>query len=66
MKTVNLSLVGVNGNAFALLGAFAKQARKEKWSDEEIQKVTNKALSKDYDHLLRVLDSHCREKSQDD
>lgn len=34
-KTVNLELVGTDGNAFAVLGAFRKQARREGWTKEE-------------------------------
>lgn len=59
MKTINLSLVGINGNAFALMGAFQDQARKEGWTAEEIEDVMTEAKSGDYDNLLCVLDSHC-------
>jgi len=55
MKKVNLKLEGLDGNAFALLGAFRKQARKEGWIDEEINKVSQDARNGEYDNLLRVL-----------
>ena len=58
-KTVKLKLVGLDGNAFSLLGAFTRQARREGWTDEEIKEVADSAMSGDYDHLLRVLDSVC-------
>lgn len=58
-KTVNLKLSGLNGNAFALLGAFAWQARKEGWTPGEISTVRNAAMDGDYDNLLRVLMAHC-------
>jgi len=55
MKKITLELVGLNGNAFALLGAFRKQARREKWTDEEISEVIKEAQSGDYDHLLQTI-----------
>lgn len=58
-KTVDLELVGLDGNAYALLGAFRRQAKKEGWTKEEIDAVTDEATSGDYDNLLRVLVEHC-------
>ena len=49
--------VGLDGNAFALLAAFHRQAHRAKWTAEEIQDVLNEAMSGDYDHLLVTLDS---------
>jgi len=60
-KKVKLDLVGLDGNAFSLMGAFQRQARKEKWTQEEIKEVLDKAHSGDYDNLLRVLMEHCEE-----
>ena len=58
-KKVNLELVGLDGNAFSLLGAFQRQARKEGWAKPEIDEVMKDATSGDYDHLLYVLNEHC-------
>jgi hypothetical protein len=58
-KTVNLDLVGLDGNAYSLMGAFQRQARREGWSQEEINTVLYKAKSGDYDNLLCVLMDHC-------
>ncbi len=58
-KKVSLTLVGLDGNAFSLLGAFSKQARREGWQKEEVDSVVNEAMSGDYNNLLRVLSSHC-------
>ena len=58
-KSVNLSLEGLNGNAFALMGAFQKQARKEGWTQEEIKAVLDEAKISDYDYLVFVLSNHC-------
>lgn len=58
-KTINLELVGLNGNASYLLGAFIKQAKREGWTPDEIAKVTTKAKQGDYDHLVATLVVHC-------
>ena len=55
-----LKLVGLNGNAFYLMGAFRKQALKEKWSNEEIETVLTECKSGDYDHLLQTLIEHTK------
>lgn len=68
MKTVTLNLVGLDSNAFVLLGAFKIQARKENWSKEEIDAVVKEAMNGDYDHLLCTLSDHCTpiEEDEDD
>lgn len=58
-KKVNLRLVGLDGNAFALLGAFQNQARKEGWTKEEITEVIDEATSGDYNNLLCTLMEYC-------
>jgi len=59
MRKVKLNLVGIDGNAFALMGAFQKQARLEGWTKEEISEVLNEAKSSDYDHLVNTLSNRC-------
>ena len=59
MKTINLDLTEIDGNAFILLGAFRKQAKREGWTDEEINKVINEAKKSDYDNLVGTLAAHC-------
>lgn len=59
IKRVRLKLVGLDGNAFALMGAFTEQARREGWAEEEIKAVCDEATAGDYDHLLATLASHC-------
>lgn len=61
-----MNLIGLDGNAFMLLGAFRKQAKREGWSAEEIEAVTKEAQSGDYDNLLRVLSEHCEDTDEDD
>ena len=66
MKKVKLQLVGLDGNAFALMGAFQRQARKEGWTKEEIKEVLDECQSDDYDHLLATLAEHCEDPDEDD
>jgi len=52
-------MVGLDGNAFVLMGAFSKQAKREGWMKPEIDEVLNKAMSGDYNNLLSTLLDHC-------
>jgi hypothetical protein len=63
-KTVNLNLIGVNGNAFMIMGVFRKQAKREGWSQEEIELVLTEAKSGDYNHLLATIENHCEPKDE--
>ena len=65
LKTARGSLVGVDGNAFALLGYFSSQAKLSGWSKDDIQKVTDEAMSRDYSYLVVTLDSHLSEPDYD-
>jgi len=58
-KTANLDLVGVNGNAYMIMGVFRRQAKKEGWTQTEIDLVINEAKSGDYNHLLATIVNHC-------
>jgi len=53
-----MTLEGLDGNAFFLMGAFSREARKSGWSQEEIKEVTDKCMSGDYDNLLCTLMEH--------
>ena len=59
MKTIELDLSSLDRNAFSLLGAFNRQARREGWTKEEIDSVLEEAKKGDYDHLVQTLMSHC-------
>jgi hypothetical protein len=59
IKKVNLSLVGVSDNAFAVMGAFQRRARHEGWSREEIDAVLKEARRGDYNHLLHTIAERC-------
>ena len=52
---VVLQLVGIDGNAFALMGAFKQAARRQGWTPEEIKSVLDECLTGDYSHLLCTL-----------
>ena len=60
-KTIKLKLVGLDGNAFSLMGAFQRQAQKEGWTRDEIKVVLDEAMSSDYNHLLVTLLEHCED-----
>ena len=64
-KKVKLNLVGIDGNAFSIMGVFQRQARKEGWTHEEIEEVLKEAQSSDYDHLLCTILSHCEEPDEE-
>lgn len=52
------SLLGKNGNAYAVLGAFQNFANDSGWEQEDIEKVINEAKSGDYSKLLSICVSH--------
>lgn len=60
-KKVKLTLVGLDGNAYFLMGAFSKQAKKEGWAPEEIKLVLDKCKEGNYDELLCTLMDHCND-----
>ena len=60
-KKVNLDLVGLDGNAFILMGSFKRQAKREDWTDEEIETVLTECKSGDYNHLLNTLMGFCED-----
>lgn len=65
-KKVKGSLVGQDGNAFALLGYFQRQAKRSGWTNQEINEVVLEATSGDYDHLVATLDIFFEPKTEDD
>lgn len=59
LSKVKCRLIGEDGNAFAIMGRFKNAARKAGWSNEDIKKVLDEAMSGDYDHLLATIMEHC-------
>jgi hypothetical protein len=57
-KKVKMQLVGIDGNAFSVMGNFQQNARRQGWSNEEINEVIDKAMSGDYDNLLATIMDH--------
>ncbi len=55
MKKLNGTLVGVNGNAFAIMGYFQKEAKKQGWTVDQIAWVLRDARDWDYEHLLKTI-----------
>lgn len=53
-----MKLIGRDGNAFAILAACHRAARKAGWDKARIEAFTEKATSGDYDHLLGVTMEH--------
>lgn len=58
-KKVNLCLDGLDGNAFSIMGAFSRQARREGWTTEEVDTVLKEAQKSDYNHLLATILDYC-------
>lgn len=48
------SLIGIDGNAFSIMGYVAKSMKDEGLSDSEKSDYTKEAMSGDYNNLLRV------------
>ncbi len=65
-KKITLQLAGLDGNAFFLMGAFSRQARREGWTQKEINTVLDDAKGGDYSHLLQVLIQHSQSPNEDD
>lgn len=49
-----VELVGNDGNAYSILAACQRAARKAKWPREKIDTVLEEMRSGDYDHLLQT------------
>jgi len=58
-KKVSLNLIGLDSNAFSIMGAFLKQAKKEGWTKDEIDEVMTEAQSGDYNKLLSTFMKVC-------
>ena len=48
------TLVGVDGNAFAVIGYVIRAMRHEGFSSDEVESYRKQAMSSDYTHLLAV------------
>jgi len=52
--TVDLELVGLDGNAFAIMGAVQRASRHANWPPEAVSALLADMQSDRYDHLLQV------------
>lgn len=51
-------LIGVDGNAFAVLGGVLRVLREAGWTKEEREAFQAEATSRDYNHLLATVMKH--------
>ena len=65
-KKIKLTLCGLDGNAYSLMGAFSNRARWEGWTKEEIKVVMDECMSGNYTHLLATLMDHCEDEPGED
>lgn len=56
---LKLDLLGLDSNAFSIMGAFRVQAKREGWSQSEIDEVLEEARRSNYDHLLATIMAVC-------
>ncbi|ADG59933.1 hypothetical protein Acj9p033 [Acinetobacter phage Acj9] len=57
-KFVKMSLVGVDGNAFAIMGTFSRLARRQGWTQKEIDAVIEQCKKGNYDDLICTIMAH--------
>jgi hypothetical protein len=55
--SIEVELIGHDGNAFNILGKVAKEMRRAGASEEEVKQYHADATAGDYDHLLAVTDA---------
>ncbi len=55
-RKIQLDLHTLDGNAFCLMGAFQRQAKRERWNELDIRLVLDECKSgHNYDHLVQTL-----------
>lgn len=57
MSKLSGGIVGVDGNAFSIMGKFRADAKKAGWENDRIKSVLDDAMDGDYNHLLSVISS---------
>ena len=55
VEKVQFDIANSDGNAFALIGGWKRAARREGWSEDDIEAVLAEAKSGDYDHLVQTI-----------
>lgn len=51
---IEVSILGRDGNAFAIMGAVSNALRKAGISSDEVKEYTSESMSGDYENLLRT------------
>ena len=60
-KMIDLDLRGFKGTADTILELFKHVAKRENWSESEINAVITEATKhNDYDHLVQTIREHCK------
>ena len=60
-KMIDLDLRGFKGTADTILELFKHVAKRENWSESEINAVITEATKhNDYDHLVQTINEHCK------
>jgi hypothetical protein len=62
MDKPSVKLLGRDGNAFAIMGACSKAAKRAGWPKEKVDAVLAEMMGGDYDHLLAVACKHFKVK----
>jgi hypothetical protein len=58
MERPTVKLIGNDGNAFAIIGACTKAARRAGWDKERIDALREEMMAGDYDDLLATAMKH--------
>jgi len=56
-----MKLVGLDGNAYVIMGTWRSNAQRQGRSKEAIKMVLDDAMSGDYNHLLQVMTKYTTE-----
>lgn len=60
-KKVSMDLESVrNQNAFTIIGAFREAARKQGWSEVEIENLVFVAMGGNFQHLVSTVEGVCK------
>ena len=54
-EKVQFDIANCDGNAFSILGGWKRAARREGWSEADIEAVIREATFGDYDHLVQTI-----------
>ena len=59
MNKPKVKLVGLDGNAFSILGRAVNAMRKEGWTKEKIDEFRGEAMSGSYNYLITTVMKYC-------